>query len=196
MRYRLTKNDLVDSLRGWNSFLKRKVRLIACGGTALTLMGIKDSTKDIDFLVPEKREYAYLISVLKDLDYEQVTGYGWRRKGEVFIFDLFEGSKVHATELLESPLEKGNNTLSFELSNIYVGILNPYDLLISKLFRGDAVDIEDCLLLVGEKRDEIDMEYFKKRYAETASYEISEDKCMKTFKYFLKRAADGGSDGK
>ena len=51
--YRLDKNELLDNLREWNRYLKRKVHLIACGGTAMTLLGIKASTKDVDFIVPE-----------------------------------------------------------------------------------------------------------------------------------------------
>jgi len=61
MDYRLNKKTLLDILRYWNSYLKRKVHLIACGGTALTLLGIKPSTKDVDFMVPIEREYKYLI---------------------------------------------------------------------------------------------------------------------------------------
>ncbi len=56
MEYRLDKKELIDHLRTWNRFFKRKVHLIACGGTAMTLLGVKASTKDVDFTVPEIRE--------------------------------------------------------------------------------------------------------------------------------------------
>jgi hypothetical protein len=36
--YRLDKDELLDNLRAWNRVLRRKVRLIACGGTAMTLL--------------------------------------------------------------------------------------------------------------------------------------------------------------
>jgi hypothetical protein len=52
MEYRLNKNRLIEILREWNQFLKRKVHLVACGGTAMTLMGVKPSTKDVDFIAP------------------------------------------------------------------------------------------------------------------------------------------------
>jgi len=48
MEYRLDKKILLDELGQWNRFIKRKVHLIACGGTALTLLDIKPSTKDVD----------------------------------------------------------------------------------------------------------------------------------------------------
>ena len=100
MDYRLNKEDLLATLSAWNGFLKKKVHLIACGGTALTLLGVKDSTKDIDFIVPVEAEYDYLIKVLQDLGYQQKTGSGWVRSGEAYIFDLFRGKRIHTTELL------------------------------------------------------------------------------------------------
>jgi len=67
--YRIDRQRLVNEIGAWGSFLKRKVHLIACGGTALTLLGIKPSTKDIDLIVPELKEYDYLIAIPgKDID--------------------------------------------------------------------------------------------------------------------------------
>jgi len=60
MKYTLNKNRLLEILGEWNRFLKRKVHLIACGGTAMTLMGVKPSTKDVDFIAPKVREHDYL----------------------------------------------------------------------------------------------------------------------------------------
>jgi hypothetical protein len=48
MEYRIDKESLLNIISAWDSFLKRGVHLIACGGTALTLLGIKASTKDED----------------------------------------------------------------------------------------------------------------------------------------------------
>ncbi len=52
MEYRLGKEQLLNIMVEWNRFLKRKVNLIACGGTAMTLLDVKPSTKDIDFMIP------------------------------------------------------------------------------------------------------------------------------------------------
>ena len=43
MPYRLTKDQLFEVLEEWNRRLKRRVHLIACGGTAMTLLGISAS---------------------------------------------------------------------------------------------------------------------------------------------------------
>ncbi len=150
MNYRLGKQRLLNTMRGWDSLLSKKVHLIACGGTALTLLGVKESTKDIDLIVPDVSEYTYLIKILEEAGYKPVTGAGWS-KGEGFTFDLFRGNKVHTTELLESPLKEKNHVFIKEFSFLYLGALNYYDIIISKLFRGTAVDIEDCLMLMERK---------------------------------------------
>jgi len=139
MEYRLDKNALLETLGQWNAFLKRRVHLVACGGTALTLMGVKPSTKDCDFMVPVRREHAYLTRTLKNLGYKPVTGSGWMKRGESFIFDLFSGRRIHTTELLDDPLQTGHHKVFKEFSHLYVGILNEYDLIASKLFRGTDV---------------------------------------------------------
>ena len=111
MEYRLDKNRLLDILGEWNRFLKRKVHLIACGGTAMTLIGVKFSTKDVDFMAPKVREHDYLMKQLNALGYKQVTGSGWKRDGEEFQFDIFRGNRIHTTELLDSPLEEGRHSI-------------------------------------------------------------------------------------
>lgn len=113
----------------------------------MTLLGIKASTKDIDLIVPNLNEYKYLINILRQLGYESASGWGWTR-GDGLIFDLFRGKTVHTTELLESPLDKENHILIKEFSHIYLGILNYYDIIISKLFRGTTIDIDDCISLI------------------------------------------------
>jgi hypothetical protein len=185
MEYRLNKQTLTELLGQWNAFLRRKVHLIACGGTALTLMDIKPSTKDVDFIVPIEPEYRYLIKTLKDLGYKHQTGSGWHKSGNLFVFDLFMGQRIHTIDLLESSLEKGNHTLFKEFSQLYIGILNPYDLIASKLFRGTAVDFEDCLMLMRSRKESIDLTRVEQHVKELASYDISENRIILNLEYFL-----------
>lgn len=184
MEYRIDKKGLFSRLGVWNDFLKRKVRLIACGGTALTLLDAKSSTKDIDLLVPDIPEYRYLIKILQDLGYKSASGSGWARD-DGFVFDLFPGKRIHCTELLSSPLDGDNNMLVKEFSHIYLGVLNYYDILISKLFRGSSMDMEDCLLLVNSRKDDINIDSFINRYKETSSFDVSEEKVNKNLEHFL-----------
>ena len=191
MEYRIDKQGLLDKLIIWDGFLRKPVHLIACGGTAMTLLGVKESTKDIDLVVPEFSEYEYLVKTLKQLGYKSVTGSGWAR-GDDFIFELFRGERVHTTELLESPLKKGNNIPIKELSHIYLGALNYYDLIISKLFRGNTIDVEDCLALIKIKGPEISIKDLKTRYHKTASFDVSEEKVNKNLEYFLRILEEEG----
>ena len=85
-----------------------------------------------------------LVRTLKKLGYRLQTGTGWGR-GDGHLFDLFKGNFVYTTGLLESPLDNGNNTPARSLKKIYVGVLNDYDLITTKMFRGTDVDFDDCL---------------------------------------------------
>ena len=185
MTYRLNKQALFEILGQWNGFVKRKIHLIACGGTALTLLDIKPSTKDVDFIVPVELEYKYLIRTLKDLGYRQTTGHGWQKKEDVFIFDLFPGKRIHTTDLLESPLKEGRHTLLKEFSHFYVGVLNDYDLISSKLFRGSSVDFDDCLMLMKAHENMIDIAQLELHLKELAQYDISEDRILGNFTIFV-----------
>jgi len=185
MIYRLNKDGLLDILSGWNHFLKRKVYLIACGGTAMTLLGVKPSTKDADFMAPRGRDHDYLTKQLKALGYEQVTGSGWKRAGENFQFDIFRGNRIHTTELPVSPLEEKRHTILKEFSHLYIGVLNDYDLISSKLMRGTRVDFEDCLRLAKAHRAEIDMEKLIRHFHETVSYDVAEDRLRPNIDHFL-----------
>ena len=185
MEYRLDKNRLFDILSEWNRFLKRKVHLIACGGTAMTLIGVKPSTKDVDFIAPKLGEYDYLTKQLEALGYRQAAGSGWKREGEDFLFDIFRGNRIHTTELLSSPLDKGRHSLLREFSHLYIGILNDYDLISSKLMRGTQVDFEDCLSLAEARREKIDIERLVQHFNELASYDVAEQRLRPHIDHFL-----------
>jgi hypothetical protein len=192
MKYRLDKNRLLEILGEWNRFLKRKVHLIACGGTAMTLIGVKPSTKDVDLMAPEVKEYDYLTKKLKELGYKEGTGCGWIRDGEDFQFDIYRGNRIHTTELLNSPLEKGRHSILMEFSYLYIGILNDYDLISSKLMRGTRVDFEDCLRLVEARREEIDIEKLINHFHEMVSYDVAEDRLRPNIDHFLELLQEKG----
>jgi hypothetical protein len=192
--YRLDIDELLDNLRAWNRVLRRKVRLIACGGTAMTLLGVKASTKDVDFMIPDIREYDYLTKQLPAMGYTQTNGPGWQRRGEVFRFDIFRGNNIHTTGLLQSPLEDGRNRLLVEFSHLYIGILNDYDLIASKLMRGTRVDFEDCVTLATAHQDELDTERLVAHFHEMVGYDVAEERLRPNIDHFLEllRGAENG----
>jgi hypothetical protein len=63
-----------------------------------------------------------------------------------------------------------------EYTRLYIGVLNEYDLIASKLMRGTGVDFDDCLMLVKARRDQIDIERLRDHYRELVSYDIAEER--------------------
>ncbi len=139
-------------------------------------LGYKESTKDIGFLVPDAKEHKRLLEFLKRAGYSEVTSYGWKRAGEGIVFDLYPGQQVYSTMLLTSPLDRGGNKKIRVWKKIYLGVLNPIDLIISKMFRGTDVDVKDCLTLLHNEK--VDLKKLEARYRETAKYEVSEERVL------------------
>lgn len=191
MEYRIGSMDLLSTLSIWDELIpgRGRIHLIACGGTALTLLGYKDSTKDVDLLAPVAKEYERLVRFLKAAGYESTSTYGWKRGDEVMVYDLYPGKKVYTTELLNSPLEAGGNQKIREWKKIYLGVLNSIDFVITKLFRGSEADFQDCLDLF--RHEAIDLEALKRRLKKTASFDVSEERVLKNYGLFLNRLKEG-----
>ena len=196
--YQVTGDELKQTLAAWDRLLPGRgtVHLIACGGTALSLLGYKETTKDVDFMVPVEKEYQRLVKFLIRAGYARQTGTGWKRPQENLVYDLFLGNLVYTTELLTSPLEGNGHRKVWEGKKIYLGILNSMDLIITKLFRGSTVDYEDCLTLVAH--EDVDLRKLEQRFKETAGYDVSEQKLKGNFEHFLTRArrSNAGGDSK
>jgi hypothetical protein len=142
-------------------------------------------------MVPNIREYKYLTKQLPAMGYTHVTSSGWRRKSDTFHFDIFRGNNIHTTELLESPLEAGQNELFAEFSRLYIGILNDYDLISSKLMRGTKVDFEDCVMLAEAHKDTLDLERLTAHFLEMISYDVGEERLRPNIDYFLELLRKG-----
>ncbi len=185
--YRVNADELIQTLMVWDELIpgREKIHLIACGGTALTLLGYKPSTLDVDFLVPVENEYKRLTGFLKQAGYAQISGHRWKRPDEILLFDLFVGHAVFTTGLLDSPLAPGKNKKIREFNKIYLGVLNSIDLIITKLFRGSGADMDDCKLLL--ENETVDLAELKERYKETAKYETGEEKALRNLEVFLQR---------
>lgn len=188
MEYRITADQLKSTLASWDVLLpgRGRIHLVACGGTALSLLGYKESTKDVDFLVPHEKEYERLVKFLTRAGYVRVTGEGWKRPDEAIQYDLYLGKRVFQTELLDSPLEGKGHQRMWEGNKIHLSVLNAADLIITKLFRGTEQDVEDCLTLL--THEAVNLRALEARYRETARYEISEERVIKNLEHFLAQA--------
>ena len=180
-RYSLSDQDLLNTLDNWDRLMNFRVRLIACGGTALTLLKIKDSTKDIDFTVPAPKEYDRLMKFLRDLGYEEKGGGLAHDDDPNFIYQFWCGNKVFTTDLLDSPLEPGKHILIKRWSHIYLAALNLTDLIITKMFRGTPVDRDDCIGAFST--EQVNADELLQRYSEAARYDLNPEKMMRNFVY-------------
>jgi hypothetical protein len=165
-KYRLTVADLLSILETWDRSLSGPVLIVACGGTALSLNGYKDSTKDADFLVPLTKDYETLLSLLKKKNYQQSSGNGWISAENLWIFQLYKGNQFFVTEFLDPVHLEGNHKVIQKFKRLTLACLNAEDLIISKMFRGDQVDVDDCIAII--KKENLCLESLGSRYKETA----------------------------
>jgi hypothetical protein len=137
-------NELFDFLQSISKYFEREINIYALGGTALTILGIKKSTKDIDINIDSYKEYKYVCNVFEQLGFEQ-KGIRWITQ-EALAFDIFHGSNILGTDLLSDCISKSKFIESFGNINLYTLFLD--DIIISKLARGDERDFEDikCIL--------------------------------------------------
>lgn len=152
---------------------------------SLELIGTQRIHKGRRFLVPDEKEYRRLIRFLKQAGYRQRASYSWKREGELIIFDLYPGKNIYTTEFLTSPLKRLGNQKIREWKRIYLGTLNPTDLIISKMFRGTEVDIEDSLVLL--QKEKVGIKKLEKRYRETTKYDVSENRVLRNLEVLLDR---------
>lgn len=185
---RVSLNDLTALLAAWDPKLTEcsEMNLIACGNTAMALLGHKTLTKELEFLVPDKKEYGQLVLFLKAEKYVKAAGAGWQRAHQPFLFNLYSGNRVYSLELLESPLQNSGNQKIQQWKKIYLGALNPLDLIISKLFRATEADLQDCRTLL--KHENINILQLKKRCKDTAAYDVREAQVMRALDRLLEKS--------
>ena len=118
------KNQLISWIRKLDRKMKRKITLVAVGGTAMTLLGLKPSTRDVDFCISSdyKEEFEKAID-------------------KTFRVDLFFDGYIFSEQLPSDYIEKSKEIL--RLKNITLNTLSPADIVITKSARFNARDEED-----------------------------------------------------
>ena len=124
---------LLNFLWEMNKELFHRITIVAVGGTAMTLLNVKQITVDVDFTIPGE-------------DYEEFE----RARNIVqpgFRIDVFRDGAVFVTILPEDYLKK-SNPITAGLKNIDLRVLDPVDIVITKIARldeRDRQDIESCI---------------------------------------------------
>ncbi|MBI3033776.1 hypothetical protein HYY72_01315 [Candidatus Woesearchaeota archaeon] len=150
--------DLLDSI---SKYFERKVKMYALGGTALTILGIKPSTVDID-INADVKDHTYIFQIFEQIGFKKLGGIRWQTQ-EGLSFDLFSDCNIMGTHLLDDALTKSKFIKSFGNIELYTFSFN--DIIISKLARGDGRDFQDIKHIF--EKNKIDLIELVKRYKET-----------------------------
>jgi hypothetical protein len=126
------KSALFDFLSVLNEDLPKKITLVAVGGTAMTLLDIKQSTIDIDFTIPG----------CDRLEFEQAL----KNNPPGYKVDRWTDGCIFCQTLPPDYLEKSIKIKEF--SHISLRALRPVDIIVTKIGRlnvRDQQDIEACI---------------------------------------------------
>lgn len=166
----LDNTKLLDFLGEIDKELKRKIVVVAVGGTAMTLLKAKSSTIDVDFTIPGEFYNEFEMA-------KKIVQPGFR-------VDLFHDGAVFVNMLPEDYLKR-SKLIKTKLKNIELRALHPVDIIVTKIGRldgRDEQDIESCIKKFKIKRTEIVKRASQLGYAANEEvFEINLNSIVKKF---------------
>lgn len=159
--------ELYALLEDISKYVEEPIEMYALGGTALTILGIKPSTLDIDINIHSTKQYEYISKIFKQIGFKRESSMRWLTQ-EGLVFDLFYGSNIMGTDLGGDCLKLSKYIKSF--GNIKLYTLSVYDIIISKLARGDERDFEDIKHIFD--KEDINLKYLVERYKQTMEVSV------------------------
>lgn len=132
------KNELMKYLEEIDKNIKQEVTLIAVGGTATTMLGLKEATKDVDFCTPTRKEQSIVKAAAEKV------------KGKIRI-DLFSEGYIFSVQLPDNYAKMAKQS-DFKFKRLTLKILHPVDIIVSKTDRLSERDAEDIKALIKKKR--------------------------------------------
>jgi len=123
------KGKLIAFLREVDKHLSRKIKIIAVGGTAMTLLELKPSTIDIDFELPHE-------DVEEFENATKMFAHGIKK------IDTFSDGLIFSQQLPDDHLEK-IIPVKIHFNNIQLYSLHPIDIVVTKIGRLESKDIQD-----------------------------------------------------
>ncbi|MDO8655880.1 MAG: nucleotidyltransferase [Nanoarchaeota archaeon] len=154
--------ELFELLESLSKYIEENIKMYTLGGTALTILEIKPSTRDIDINIHSYKEYLYICKLFEQMGFKKIGTIRWLTQ-EGLAFDLFTGSNFLGTQLLPDCLKKSKFVKSFGKLELYT--LGLEDIIITKLARGDERDFIDIKKILDTQK--IDLNDFINRYKET-----------------------------
>jgi len=143
----ISSKGLMQWLKEIDKGLSRKIVLVAVGGTAMTLLGIKPSTLDVDFCL-DPDDVGLFKSCIKD---------------NKFKVDIFTSGYIFSQQLPEDYKEVSVKIRS-GMVNIDLRALSLGDIIITKAARYNERDEDDIMALVNSRK--VDKQKLVKRFNE------------------------------
>lgn len=151
------KNPIDTSTKDLETFLQliadldEEIELFAIGGTAMVLAGIKESTKDIDFLTTLdyntiKKHFG--LTGLREKDSSKLCN-KWFLDNKIRV-DLFYDGYIMGITLEDDWKELSRKIRTVGKLKLY--ILNWYDIIITKIARSETRDIKDVLGIIESQK--------------------------------------------
>lgn len=163
----ISREDLLKFLKELDKRIKSKTTIVAIGGTAIVLMGLKESTKDVDFCVGSKEDCEVFRRVKSD-----------------FKVDLFYGGYIFCLQLPPDYIRRAR-ALKTGFKMLKIKILSPIDIVITKGSRLNQRDIEDIREVVSRKK--VSREKLVLRFNEVKkSWPSSDKELEENFRFILK----------
>ncbi|MFO8016214.1 MAG: DUF6036 family nucleotidyltransferase [Candidatus Woesearchaeota archaeon] len=132
----IISRDIIRYLEALDRKLKAGVTMTAVGGTAMVLMGLKESTIDVDFCIDNEESH----NIIKKTAIKSP-----------FRVDLFHSGYIFTLQLPEDYVRRAR-PYKTGLKNIKLKVLSPIDIIITKGARLNQRDIEDIRALVARKK--------------------------------------------
>ncbi|MBI5002017.1 hypothetical protein HZC31_01380 [Candidatus Woesearchaeota archaeon] len=128
----IDKSELLAWLAEKDKILEKEIILVAVGGTAMTLLGLKSSTIDVDFCLSaaQKKIFEKLIT----------------KRDKNWKVDLFTDGYIFSEQLPHDYVDKAEEIK--RLNHVVLKALAPVDIVITKAARLNARDEEDIAALV------------------------------------------------
>ncbi|MFH1294684.1 MAG: DUF6036 family nucleotidyltransferase [Candidatus Aenigmatarchaeota archaeon] len=164
----IDRTGLLGFLEAVDKELKRPITIVAVGGTAMTLLGLKTSTIDIDFDLPTEyfSEFKKTASSIP---------HGYR-------LDLYRGGMIFSQQLPSDYIEK-SIAIKTKLKNISLRALHPVDIVVTKAGRLDSRDTQDIEACIREYK--LTADQIRKR-SEAVQYAGREESYADNMRHVLK----------
>lgn len=155
LRDKHLKESLLKGLEDVGEKLREEVNVFLLGGGNLILRGLKDSTKDLDVVLDERKDCKRLVKVLKEMDYDEKIDLEkiyeemepsaiLERKGFPR-WDIFVRSVVNGLVLTEEMKDRAEEYETF--GNLRLQLLSLEDILLFKSITDREGDVEDVALI-------------------------------------------------